>query len=762
MLPDTLWDTREQVVDELEHYVDAVQGSGPPSAAHRHRLERLLEDLINALRSGGIDEQVLPCESSVDPAIERDEHEFLRRYVIGKIEHHQLEASASETAKVSEWAYHAEQCRMLEENRRLRALLDEVDESTAIMAPGGHLLYVNGHEAECLRRACGVPPDKIVGSTSEELAVPVGLGLSRSHDEVLALARTKGKFESVEWGRTIENQFDAMYAPDGTVTAVTLVMRDVQARKLALSRLSMLSKLSTMIGALDYDEVAAALSRVPIPELADWCAVNIIQNNKIRRTFIAQRDPAKAPIREALLRSLSLSGRHPLWQEMLTGGFQLLSEVTDDLVRKLSINEEQYRLLSQLGIRSLMVMPIVSRGHIAGIFTLLYTNESSRRYDQDDPALARELAVHAAEIMETARLMTELKSSEARFRIALAGARTVVFEQDLDLRYSFYYNPLSLSHPPFVGKTQEQTFSTEEATRLASIKKHVLDTGERAFEELDLTVPGDERRHYREAVEALRDRSGRIVGIVGASTDITEQQRAQQQLTDALGLRERIMSILGHDLRNPLNTINLAGGLLLNRLDLAPDARNHILLIRRAADRMREMIETLLDFTRARFLGKIPISRVSADLGQIANDVCDELRVAWPDHNIEVEVRGDARGEWDPARIAQTISNLVGNAFTYGDPHTPVRVSIDGTGDDVVLKVKNQGSPIPVDVLPVLFEPFRRGVPEDKSPRGLGLGLYIVKQIVLAHDGTINVDSTAKDGTTVTVQLPRTPTSLSV
>jgi signal transduction histidine kinase len=335
----------------------------------------------------------------------------------------------------------------------------------------------------------------------------------------------------------------------------------------------------------------------------------------------------------------------------------------------------------------------------------------------------------------------------------------VVFEQDRDLRYAFYYNPLSLSNPPFVGKTHEQAFPPEEATRLETIKKRVLDTGESAFEELDLTVSGDERRHYREAVEALRDRGGRIVGIVGAATDITEQHRAQQQLTDALGFRERIMGILGHDLRNPLNTINLAGGLLLNRQDLASDARNHMLRIWRAADRMREMIDTLLDFTRARFLGKIPISRVSADLGQIANVVCDQLRVARPDHNIEVEVRGDARGEWDPARMDQIISNLVGNAVTYGDPHTPVRVSIDGTEDKVVLKVKNQGSPIPVDLLPVLFEPFRRGVPQDRSPGGLGLGLYIVQQIVLAHNGTVNVESTDKDGTTVTVQLPRAPTS---
>jgi signal transduction histidine kinase len=406
-----------------------------------------------------------------------------------------------------------------------------------------------------------------------------------------------------------------------------------------------------------------------------------------------------------------------------------------------------------------MVKPIVSGGRVDGIFTLMYTNESGRRYDRDDPALVEELAVHAAEILETARLMTELKSSETRFRIALAGARTVVYEQDRDLRYTFYYNPVSRPHTSFVGKTQGQTLPPEEAKRLETIKKHVIDTGESAFEELDLTAPGDETRHFREAVEALRDREGRIVGIVGAATDITEQQRVQQQLTEALGFRERVMTILGHDLRNPLNVISIEAGVLLDRQDLDPDARNHLSRLRRAADRIGEMIGRLVDFAHARFLGQIPISRVPADLGQIGNAVCDELRVVWPDHNIEVEVRGDTRGEWDPARMGEVISNLIANGVIHGDPHTPVHVSIDGTGHDVVVKVKNQGVPIPADVLPLLFEPFRRGAPEDQSPRGLGLGLYIAREIVLAHEGTINVDSTAKEGTTVTVQLPRAPTS---
>ena len=183
-------------------------------------------------------------------------------------------------------------------------------------------------------------------------------------------------------------------------------------------------------------------------------------------------------------------------------------------------------------------------------------------------------------------------------------------------------------------------------------------------------------------------------------------------------------------------------------------ARDHLLRLRRAAGRMQEMIDTLLDFTRARFLGKVPISRVPSELGEISRTVIDEMRIVWPDNAIELDVRGDTHGEWDPGRMTQTISNLVTNAISFGESGTAVEVSIEGNGQDVAMKVHNHGPPIAPDLLPALFEPFRRGAP-DRSPRGLGLGLYIVQQIVHGHDGTIDVESTADAGTTFTLRLPR-------
>ncbi len=174
-----------------------------------------------------------------------------------------------------------------------------------------------------------------------------------------------------------------------------------------------------------------------------------------------------------------------------------------------------------------------------------------------------------------------------------------------------------------------------------------------------------------------------------------------------------------------------------------------------AALRMSEMIETLLDFTQTRFAGKLPISPAPTDLGELCGRVVGELAAAHPRRSIALEACGDARGRWDPGRIAQLVSNLVSNALTHGDPGAPVRVSVEAERE-VRLKVHNRGPAIVPEQMSALFEPFRRGSPAHSSgTRGLGLGLHIVKQIAIAHGGSISVQSSAEEGTTFCVELPR-------
>ncbi len=756
MLADLLERSRDQVTADLERRAATTESTELPIAGRRRRLDAFVQDVIGALRRGSATDPAQPPPAApplTDPALELRERELVRTYLIEQIEQRHLDASPSETVIVAEWVGQADHARLSEQNRRLGTLLDCVKESAVLFGPDGRILYCNRRAFQKLRDRIGVRRGEIIGRTPAELGVPGELVIGRPFDELVPLAREHQSFEMSAWGRASEGHLEAIYRADGPVGAIALVVRDIHSRKLAQMRLDLLTKLTTLAATMEYAEVADALVQVPIPEFADWCALTSIENRTVRRTFLANRDPSKLPLRNAILRALPAWDRHPLWQGLLTSGFQLLTEVTDDLLRRLAASEQQYRLLTRLGIISLLVVPLLTRGQLTGIMTFACTTESGRRYGRDDPPVAEEIALHAAHAFENARLMKDLTSSETRFRIALAGARTAVFEQDTSLRYVWHYNPRGPTN--LVGKTHEQELPADEAARLTAAKRRVLEEGEGLQEEMDLTFSGEERRHFRETIEPLRDHTGKVVGVIGAATDITEQQRTQQQLTDELDFRERMMGILGHDLRNPLNTVIIAADMLLRRQELPPPGRDQMIRLRRAAGRMQEMIDTLLDFTRARFMGEVPVAPVTTDLGEVARATIEEVRIAWPDNPIDLDVRGDSNGEWDPARMSQTITNLVTNAISYGDSGAPVHVAVEGDGREVELKVHNQGPAIPEDMKPALFEPFRRGIPEDRSPRGLGLGLYIVQQIVHAHQGSIGVDSTEKEGTTFTVHLPR-------
>jgi signal transduction histidine kinase len=212
---------------------------------------------------------------------------------------------------------------------------------------------------------------------------------------------------------------------------------------------------------------------------------------------------------------------------------------------------------------------------------------------------------------------------------------------------------------------------------------------------------------------------------------------------------------LGHDLRTPLNVIILTA----ENHERVPDAREPCReagkRITTSAGRMSRLIEDVVDFTRSRLGGGLPIERKPAHMGKLCLAPLDEIRTISPTSNISVHVEGDVNGSWDPDRVLQVVANLAGNAAMHGDGN--VQVTVRDAGDEVILEVHNGGPLIPAHKMEHLFEPFHPG---GQRREGLGLGLYIVEQIVRAHGGMVSAVSTQAAGTTFTVRWPRnTPTS---
>ncbi|WP_233261476.1 GAF domain-containing protein [Vitiosangium sp. GDMCC 1.1324] len=319
-----------------------------------------------------------------------------------------------------------------------------------------------------------------------------------------------------------------------------------------------------------------------------------------------------------------------------------------------------------------------------------------------------------------------------------------------------------LSPQEHMGKTVREVLP-DLADQVEPLLHRVLETGQPV---MDVEIAGEtparpgERCHWLASYYPVRDEGGAISELGVVVVDISEQKRAEEHLRRTAEFRERFMSIVSHDLRNPLNAILLSANAMLRLEDLGGRQVKGVRRIITSAERMKRMISDLLDFARGRLGGGIPISPREVDLGVLCREVVDELEAGRPGREVKLEVEGDLRGEWDADRLTQLCINLGKNALDYSPEETWVRFALGVENGFVRLEVHNEGPPIPSERLGSIFEPFRRYTGEDQSPSptaGLGLGLYIVEQIVRAHGGTVSVWSTQKEGTTFTVRLPRSP-----
>lgn len=233
-----------------------------------------------------------------------------------------------------------------------------------------------------------------------------------------------------------------------------------------------------------------------------------------------------------------------------------------------------------------------------------------------------------------------------------------------------------------------------------------------------------------------------------------KQQLAQElhERSEALRLNEMFMAVLGHDLRDPLHAIVLSVSLLQSQTS-DPKIRKTADLVLASGMRMTRMIEDLLEAARTRQGGGIPVRPERTDLGQLLQRVVDECRAGYPGRQAEIQVQGDPHGDWDPDRMGQMVANLVGNAFSHGESAMPLQVLLDGSRADQVLLSFASAGRIAPELLPHIFDPFRSG--QGRSGRGLGLGLYIVQQIVLAHGGSIEVHSGEDQRIRFELRLPR-------
>jgi signal transduction histidine kinase len=334
------------------------------------------------------------------------------------------------------------------------------------------------------------------------------------------------------------------------------------------------------------------------------------------------------------------------------------------------------------------------------------------------------------------------------------------------------------------AKVVMQAVAADMDTAQTSREQHLKATGD-AVEDPFSRVKETSRMHARHRFEQgftlpemlSEYRALRASVIARWTSQLTEPNRqdlleltrfgeaVDEGLTEAIGWyskmledsRNLLMGVLAHDLRSPLSAVRTSAEYLLRSDRLVDSDLRAATRIASSSMRMSDYVSDLLDFARTLLGATLPIARAPVDLTKLSHDVVDEIRAAHPTATVELEAPDTLQGHWDAARLSQMLSNLVTNAIIHGAPKRPVTVQVAQTDGASVIAVHNDGEPIPAEDVPALFQPLQQSSSarlRRPGSSGMGLGLYIAREIAVAHGGTISVTSDADTGTTFTVWLP--------
>jgi PAS domain S-box-containing protein len=377
----------------------------------------------------------------------------------------------------------------------------------------------------------------------------------------------------------------------------------------------------------------------------------------------------------------------------------------------------------------------------------------------DDLGEPTGFAMVTRDITEHRRMQEQLGAEAERLRLAVEAGGVGTFEENLQtgrlIRDRQCVDLLGVR--PDEPSSSEDFFSVvhpDDRPHVELTHRHLRDSA-RAGEEFDVEYrvirPRDGKLRWLESQGKVMESATepgrrRLVGVV---RDTTKRHEVEE-------FRRLAAGVIAHDLRAPLSAIKLSSQMMM-RVEALPDTIVQKLHgIVRKVDRMAHMVEQLLLYTQAQFGGGVRLDKEVTDLEEVCRHALDDARVANPHCEIHLESQGDCHGFWDPTRLTEVAANLLANAITHGQPGQPVQVVAHDEGDRVALRIHNSGPPIAPELLPVIFEPFHRTAMQRRTRRGgFGLGLYITKEIVAAHAGTIEVASSVEAGTTFAVRLPR-------
>jgi PAS domain S-box-containing protein len=535
-------------------------------------------------------------------------------------------------------------------SRRLEVILEGVGDALMVLDQSGRIIFANAAAVrsvgcESTEALLSTPPEELyerfdlfdeAGRPFDLAKLPALLALEGIDSEPVLL-RVREKATASEWWALA--RASAVRDADGRPDLAVNIWQDVTNQHREDVSVRCLARATQALSqSFDYEAALRDFAATLVPEIADWCAIDLVEEGEVKLAALANVDPQKSEMARAVrLRyppSVSRVG-----EVIRTGRSLFASEIKKDLLQGWPADPGRLAAYRTLELRSLISVPLKTRERTIGAMTLA-TTQSGRRYDERDLALAEELGRRAGIAIENARL-------------------------------------------------------------------------------------------YRDAQRAIQ-------------------------------LRDEFLLIAGHELRTPLTALDLQlqsllataakSGSLPQPLRLEERLRKTIAQSRR----LGRLVHELLDVSRITS-GRVVLEPETVDLARVVEEIVERhaSELARSGSPISFECAGDTTGRWDRSRVDQVVSNILNNAIKYGDGKA-IDVRLARRGDRVVLSVRDQGIGIPAERQAKLFQRFERAVSE-RNYGGLGLGLWIVREIVQAHGGTVGFESEHGKGSIFVVELPVSP-----
>jgi len=571
----------------------------------------------------------------------------------------------------------------------------------------------------------------------------------------------------------------------------------------AASRLALLNQTSRALAASDpdLDERLASVAAELATALNSSINVGLIESDGLLHlTAVHHPNPAAHELLVSLSRGSHLQLGEGMTGKIAATGKSILVTSFDPQAAVAQAAPSYRAFLERYPVYAMIGAPLRVRGRIVGTVTAARCQEG-QGFSRDDLTLLEEFGERAAAAIENARLHRETVNARTRAEQLYRFAQSVVVADRVDVvfdaaltaletavgarraailtfdaegvmrfrawrRLSESYRCAVEGHSPWtrdaVAPQPVLVGDVENDPSMSSFLPLFREEGIASLAFIPLVTRGQligKFMIYYERPHAYSEQELELANAIAHHlSSVTARFAAFAKLEETIRYNDLFAGILAHDLRNPLGAMMMAAQIVLMRKEGEGDRNaKPVSRIISSGQRMVRMIDQLLDVTRARS-GSFRIEARRTNLMDLCNQAIGETELAFPTWTIGRDFVGELDGEWDPDRLHQIVSNLLSNAGQHGRPEGEVSIQLDGRDPDIVMLRVHNGGAIDPSVLPTLFDPFRGSSrPRPDASRGLGLGLFIVKEIARAHGGTVEVSSSVGEGTLFSVRLPRRP-----